>query len=148
MNGYDCLKEELKARGCTQSQIDSKVVPIILDILANSGNKYTEMAKREDEFEAEERAHDYKIHRLRDEISKLERISSYLREQMEKAKEHREHCEDYIDEFKKSLSECETPEGRDAMRTAQMYVNTVNVDTKYDNTAYIIGLAAILSASS
>ena len=36
-------------------------------------------------------------------------------------------------------------EGRDTMRIAQMFVNMVDVDTKYDNTAYIIGLAAILS---
>ena len=31
------------------------------------------------------------------------------------------------------------------MRIARMFVNMVDVDTKYDNTAYIIGLAAILS---
>ena len=31
------------------------------------------------------------------------------------------------------------------MRAAQVFVNAVSVDTKYDNTAFIIGLAAILS---
>ena len=48
-------------------------------------------------------------------------------------------------EFNESLKNCETPEARDAMRAAQVFVNAVNVDSKYDNTAFIIGLSAILS---
>ena len=53
--------------------------------------------------------------------------------------------EEYVDKFNKSLEECETAEGRDTLRTAQMFVNTVDIETCYDRTAYIIGLASILS---
>ena len=31
------------------------------------------------------------------------------------------------------------------MRRAQMFVNSVDVETKYDNTAFIVALGAILS---
>ena len=51
----------------------------------------------------------------------------------------------YIDKFFAALNECETPEGRDALKKAQMFVNSVNIKTVYDNTAYINGLAAILT---
>lgn len=52
---------------------------------------------------------------------------------------------DYINSFFKTLSECETPEARDSIKIAQTYINAVSIDTKYDNTAFIIGLASILS---
>ena len=53
--------------------------------------------------------------------------------------------EEYIKKFLDSIEKCETAEARDTMKTAQMFVNSVDVDTKYDNTAFIIGLASILS---
>ena len=145
MTGLDCLREEMKNRGMLQSQIDSKVVPVVLDIIAGSEMKYTEMWKEETEETK-------RLSQLKKEIRSAERrlqylegrLSEMLREE-EKAMQDRKHREDYIDEFNKSLEECETAEGRDAMRVAQMYVNSVDVDTKYDNTAYIIGLAAVLS---
>jgi hypothetical protein len=40
---------------------------------------------------------------------------------------------------------CETPQGRDAMRAAQVFANSVNIQTCYDNNAFIIGLASILA---
>lgn len=145
MTGLDCLREELEQRGFTKSQIDSKVVPAVLDIIASSGSKYSDMwksetdaSKRLKETENTIRFNDRRIEMQKALLSKYEK-------ETKTAMEHRKHCEDYIDEFNKSLRECETQEGRDAMRIAQMYVNSVDVDTKYDNTAYIVGLAAILS---
>ena len=52
---------------------------------------------------------------------------------------------EYIANFYKALFDCDTEEGKDVMRTAQVFINSVNVKTVYDNTAFIIGLAAILS---
>ena len=145
MTGLDCLREEMKNRGMRQSQIESQVVPVILDIIAESENKYAEMWR-------EEVAETTKLKELRSEIRSAEHRLDYLNrlvgkmeQEEEEAEKHREHCEDYIDEFHKALEACETADGRDIMRVAQMYVNSVSVDTKYDNTAYIIGLAAILS---
>lgn len=42
----------------------------------------------------------------------------------------------------------ETAEGRDKLRMAKLYSNNVAINTKYDNTAYIAGLGAIMSGSN
>ena len=145
MTGIDCLRGELEQRGLTKSQIDSKVAAVVLDVVAGSGDKYSSMWKAE-ENESE------RLKMLRRETrtaeSRLEftrrRLAGYEQDEKE-ALERREHLEDYIETFQKTLVECNSESGRDAMRAAQMFVNTVTVETKYDNTAYIIGLAAILS---
>lgn len=138
MTSLDCLREELKRRGMTNAQIESTVVAVVLDIVANSGDKYTKI--REEEHDTSKRLYELKC-QVRYAEEKLER----MRKEEEELKQRREQFEDYIDKFNKGLNECETAEGRDAMRTAQVYINLVDVDTKYDNTAYIIGLASILS---
>ena len=145
MTGLDCLREELEKRGFMKSQIESKVVPAVLDIIANSGNKYLDMWKEETEASKRLKETESAIIWNERKIKQQEALISKYGRDEKVALEHRNHCEDYIDEFNKSLLECETPEGRDAMRTAQVYINSVDVDTKYDNTAYIIGLASILS---
>ena len=55
------------------------------------------------------------------------------------------YAPDYVENFFTALETCETDKGRDALRAAQMFVNSVTIDSKYDNTAFIIGLASILS---
>lgn len=145
MTSLDCLREELKQRGMNKTQIESAVVAVVLDIVANSGNKYTKI------YEAENDA-SKKLIELKDriwhaevELNTVKHAVEVMRKEEEELRRRREHFEDYIDKFNKGLNECETAEGRDAMRTAQVYINSVDVDTKYDNTAYIIGLASILS---
>ena len=76
--------------------------------------------------------------RLQHEIMQLKRQAKEL-EGIEK------RIRDYIDAFNRSLCECETEEGRDSMRKVQFFLNNVNVETKYDNTAYITALGAILA---
>lgn len=145
MTGLDFLREELKKRGFNDSQIRSKILPAVLDIVTNSGDKYTKMRKSEDEATEQVLSMRRKMSDYQAEIYKAKLKLDRIRAELAVAEKHREHCEDYIDKFNKSLQECETEEGRDIMRSAQMYVNSVNIDTKYDNTAYIIGLASILS---
>lgn len=142
MTGLDCLREELKNRGLPKTQIESRGVAMTLDILANSGDHYTKMWQ--DETELTE-----KVKALKSEKSGLEReVASYERKasgyRSREASERLEYMK-YIKTFFTALEECETEEGRDALKKAQMFVNTVSVDTKYDNTAFIIGLSAILS---
>lgn len=138
MTSLDCLREELKRRGMINAQIESTVVAVVLDIVANSGDKYTKI--REAEHETSKR-----LKELEWQVENAERRLRSMRIEEEELRQRREQFEDYIDKFNKGLNECETAEGRDAMRTAQVYINSVDVDTKYDNTAYIIGLASILS---
>ena len=59
--------------------------------------------------------------------------------------EVREELEASVQKFEEGIRNCETAEARDMMKRVQFFVDAVDVDTKYDNTAYIIGLASILS---
>lgn len=145
MTGLDCLREELEKRGLNKAQINSKVAAVVLDVVAQSGDKYTQMWKSEEETSKRERDALNAImlaeHKEIDLKARIERAERAL----ELCEEKKRQIESYVSKMCKALENCETPEGRDTMRIAQMFVNTVNVDTKYDNTAYIIGLAAILS---
>ena len=144
MTGLDCLREEMEKRGCNKAQINSKVAAIVLDILSNAGDKYTKMVDQENELsERANRLHgEYwsYVHLIDHLKIRLTRIEDELKQK----KAERDEKESYIAEFYALLQECETAEGRDAMKTAQTFINTVNVNTKYDNTAFIIGLSAIL----
>ena len=145
MTGLDCLRKEMERRGLSKAQIESKVAAVVLDIVANSGYEHEEVWRKEygesqrlNEICNERRNAERQVAQLQFDIKRLNR-------ELKAVQERRDHCEDYIDEFNKSLQECETADGRDAMRIAQMFTNSVSIDTKYDNTAYIIGLAGILS---
>jgi predicted RNase H-like nuclease (RuvC/YqgF family) len=100
----------------------------------------------------QEMAESKALHVLRSEARRLAREVEWhkaaiqkLEREYAKIKEKADGDQAYIDEFVNALSNCETDEGRDALRRAQMFVNSVDVDTKYDNTAFIIALGAILS---
>lgn len=156
MTGLDCLKEELLKRGCTKQQADSKVVPVVLEILANNGTPYTEMEEAKDELSRIKnsipdalQARYYQVkeetrileNRLRDlQVAILNRENEY-----KNIKSVWDEEQAYIEAFLKEMQNCETAEARDAMRRVQLFKNSVTVDTKYDNTAYIVALGAILS---
>lgn len=142
MTGLDCLREELKNRGLPKSQIESRGVAMTLDILANSGDHYTKMWQDETELTQKIKALTSEKSGLEREVQFYERKASGYRS---RADSEREEYLEYIKAFFTALEECETEEGRDTLKKAQMFVNTVSVDTKYDNTAFIIGLSAILS---
>ena len=149
MTGLECLKQEMIKRGCTKTQLESKVVPIILDIIAGSGTKYTDYSNLQidvDDLYSKKLSLENQIKNLRMEKEDAEhylddvkkRASDYINSEWH-------NMQEYIDKFYDALRQCETEEGRDIMRCAQTFVNSVDVDTKYDNTAFIVGLAAILS---
>lgn len=139
MTGLDCLYEELEKRGFKIWQAkNSKMLPAVLDILANTGTLYSDLHEARTQLDILK--------------SQCEGLKNYIhaenvRQALEEKqlRERWEAAEHYVERFNASLKACETEEGRDAMRAAQVFVNAVSVDTKYDNTAFIIGLAAILS---
>lgn len=139
MTGLECLRQEMRKRGCTKSQAESSTVGIVLDILANAGDQYTNQQRMLADIE-----------QLRKQKMELENAIKVIRFEYGEMKNNlrriREEEKQYIDGFYKALENCATPEAADTMRAAQMFVNSVCVDTKYDNTAYIIGLASILSS--
>jgi len=142
MTGLECLHNELLKRGCNKMQLQSKVIPIILDIVANSGTKYQQIDGLQDEIKKLEKQRDDIRRQIAVEKANLE----FMRGDINRIrKQEWFDAPEYVQEFYKALEDCETDSGRDALRCAQMFVNSVSVDTKYDNTAFIIGLSAILS---
>lgn len=145
MTGLDLLRDEMIQRGCTKTQAQSLTSAVVLDILTKSGDKYQRIKEAEDEKSG-------KLSQLETEIARLENRSRELewsiedkKREYEYATEQLESIKEYVEEFNKKLTECESEEGRDAVRRAQLFVNSVNVESKYDNTAFIIGLSAILT---
>lgn len=138
MTGFDALREELKNRGCNSAQCESKVVGVVLDIVSNNKDLYSKLQE-------EEQTETKRLREIENEIKFTRNKLRSIQFQCDKLMRDKEWMVDYIQRFNEALAECETPEGRDAMKRAQVFVNSVSVDTKYDNTAFIIGLSAILS---
>ena len=142
MTGLECLKAELIKKGFTRSQADSKVVTGVLDVIANSNGEFTDLKKTQEEINALER----KKETLEDKIRWLTDAKNTVIASINKlSRDKYEPIINYINDFYAALAKCETPDARDRLKLAQMFVNSVSVDTKYDNTAMIIGLASIIS---
>lgn len=141
MTGLDLLKQEMLKRGATKAQVESKILPMVLDIISedDKGGAYKrldEVEKKIKEKELRFREMDWDRNRARAEAERI----------IEDAKEQWKEINGYISEFYEALKNCETPEGRDAMRRAQTYKNSVIIKNGYDRTAYNILLGNILSA--
>lgn len=140
MTGMEELKKEMAARGLTKAQIESKAVYVVLDIVSVDPGKYVTV------YEDEQRAKKTLEAANRERMS-IERLIIDNRKLVNEAARTREEIKSYVDEFSKALENCDTDEGRDKLRLAQMYVNTVKVNTVYDNTAFIVGLASLLTGT-
>ena len=130
MTGLDMLKQEMLKRGCTKAQTESKLVAIVLDIVAETGTAYTDLR------EAEERMKD---------IALAAAALQTQRKEVKTAEEtFRAETGKYIEDFKNLLLDCETAKASDALKVAQIFTDSIQINTAYDNTAYINGLAMIL----
>ena len=140
MTGLECLQQELIKRGLNAAQAQSKVVPAVLDIVSQS-TMYTDIAALQKDIKElaktraalEKEVADYRAH-----IKRSER-------ELEELATEKDRMARYIETFNKSLSDCSSEEGRDRLRAAQFFANNTRIETCYDNTAFIRGLAAILS---
>jgi len=152
MTGLEMLKAEMLNRGLTSQQIGSKVLPVVLSILSENDEylklndiqedirkKKEELSDIEEKLKCIKRDLDWTLNvKLRDANNRLKEVNCEI-ESKEK------EVIDYIENFNKSLENCETAEARDRLRTAQFYRNSIILDTKYDQTAYNIGLAQIIT---
>ena len=145
MTGLDILKEQMRARGCKPSQIESKTVAIVLDIVANNqGTEYTRIYDLNAEIERLKG----KAACMLQEAQQLEkRLKEDRADAIERSRTMWIYAPDYVREFNASLQMCETAEGRDALRLAQIFLNTAQENTVYDHTEIIRGLWVILANS-
>lgn len=134
----DTLREEMINRGCNNSQLNSKVLPIILDIINNTDNDNVGLWEKEEIYSKKLNNLEQSCRFAEERYNKIKQLQKEITDEWKTIKE-------YIEKFNQELLNCETQEGKDAIKRAQLYVNSVRVNTKYDNTAFIIGLAAILS---
>lgn len=149
MTGLELLKQEMLNRGCTKAQCDSKAVLIVLDIVSKADGKYLLLAGLESII----RSKRLEITCLNEQIEQLKIDRQKAKkeyEEMEQLRYNRkmkklQETDDYIKQFFEALEQAETPEARDRLRVAQTFINSVDIDTKYDNTAFIVGLSALLS---
>lgn len=134
---YEEVKTELMKRGLPKGSVESKYVPQVMDIVLGT-DYFVKISEDEEEIKRQER-------RV---IDAKNRANAEVWKAMDKANLDAANVQadkEYIANFYKALFDCDTEEGKDVMRTAQVFINSVNVKTVYDNTAFIIGLAAILS---
>ena len=151
MTAIDCLKQELERRGATKAQIDSKVAVMVLDIVSGAEGKYMDLSELKKELKIYEDELKHKKRRL-DEVSREieiaeQRLAKFNAEFQKVIDERYRHLFEYIESFYAALNECETAEGRDAMRRAQVFINSVNVETDQNNSMFIQGLALVMAGN-
>ena len=149
MTGIDCLRAEMERRGASKAQIESKTAVMVLDILTEANGKYSDLAKLEDDIQEYNSALEKKKSELENVLSEYLKASTQCNTAKAEAQKliDKELCKvlEYIETFNKALEECETAEGRDAMRRAQVYVNSVNIKNDANNTYFIQGLAMVMA---
>lgn len=149
LKNYKLYKDALIKAGASKQMADSKTAKICFTVCANNPKllELIDLDKACDKAKME--LGDIKSQINLGKMLKpgYERIREFIKshEGMEAAADIYQANAEYIEKFNKSLDECETKEGRDALRLAQVFVNSVNTNTDQNNTAFINGLACILS---
>lgn len=150
MTGKELLFQELRERGLTENQINSKAVAVVLDVIANDGTeRYLNAKEVDDELKKKKEDLASLQSSLRIQKWHSEKVLEELRSRSENLEKNikamRAEFNEYVAEFEESLEAMETPEQRDRLRTAQIFINSVKVRSDGNNTAYIHGLALLLS---
>ena len=145
MTGLELLRDEMIKRGCRRQAVEGETVAVVLDIVSNNGTKYQEMAKEEHDLSKLIKDRRKELVILERRVRDLEIRAKSLRQEIAELNAEALDDNSYIDDFLAKMEACETAEGRDAMRRAQIFINSIDIETAANNTAFIIGLAAILS---
>lgn len=153
MTGMECFWEEMLKRGCTKAQIGSKAVAIALDIISQKPqmifSMFQDAEERVNTLESMEQNLKIRIKRLQLEESKQQGIIRRCQEDAaEYVNKEWKREQEYIDSFYAALKSCETPEGRDRLRAAQIYANSVKKETPGERQAYAYMLGALLAGVS
>lgn len=142
------LRGRMYEQGLMKQSVESKAVTLAYGILNGCETTAEEISENEAKLRKLKTDIAYYERGLLNKRWEFEKREEELRKYRQEINEERKEIEGYISEFCEKLKQCETAEARDAMRTAQTYINSVEVETKYDNTAFIVGLAAILAGKT
>lgn len=153
--GLDCLKEKLKEMGIKPQALNSPIIPAMLcifsqyfengtagmvswkvyrDLIAEVEKKRSDALQRE--ADASNSADEYyrKIIDLKTREFRICARETEIKEREQK-----------LQETKDKIYQAETPEARDRLRMADYFREYTEVTNGYERTAYINGLADILS---
>ncbi len=149
LKNYKLYKDALIKAGATAQMANSKTAELCFAVCSNNPKllELIDLHKEDEEARVKLEAIKSQINYAKTLKPKYDRIKEFIssHEGMEKAAHIYQANAEYIKKFNKSLNECETKEGRDTLRLAQVFVNSVNAKTSQNNTAFINGLACILS---
>lgn len=156
---WDLVANKLMEMGASKQQTEAKIAKMVFQLCAND-EEVLKLFKEKEMLEEIKEEEDF----LKHEVNRLEsyrldtkkawyEMENKLKEVKEKLKELPSlddidnflRTQKYIDDFNEELKNQETKEARDKLRTAQLFMNTVEVKTPQNNTYFIGGLASILS---
>lgn len=151
MTGREILNQKLKAKGLTDAQIKSKAVETTIAVLAEEtdGTNYSALIQDAiQEYRVARNNADAEVRRYSaktEALSNNERANNAREQDLIKSANDIKNLLIDLEKVYDEILELETAEQRDRARTARLFMDNVNVNTVYDNTAYIKGLSAILS---
>ena len=141
MTELETLKAKLLDMGATKTQIENKVIPMMLAIIADEENAkeifnaFWEMKKNVEykamDLQNKEYAFNDRISRAKEEVSAERLALATMREDLERTQ--------------KELEEMEKPDNRDRIKLAEYFKRNVNISNAYQETEFVKGLANILS---
>lgn len=139
----ETIEHKMIYKGATKQQAQSKAVDILLDVLAEDSGlveKYLSNYRLQLALavNALEKTRNEYADKLSDIPSREYAVS--VKEKDLSAKETE------LKNLSAELKEMETPNARDAVRLMALFRESVKVDTRYDNTAFINGLAACIKS--
>lgn len=144
MTGKELFEQEMRKRGFNTSQINSKAVAFCLDFFANNGDdigKWYKISELNEEIQQLERRIESKKRAIDGAERNLIIMRNELEAQVQKAKEDGK----YLEELLKKIENSGDQETKNTIALMQTFYQAVEINTKYDNTAFIAGCAAILS---
>lgn len=152
----EMFRTKAREAGIRETIINSKCFETCLMFCIEAGEGITgiDFMKWKDEVEAdvvrreaEVSDREHRVNQRENEIAWRDQfVNSGIKRLLTESNSELKARQDELRELLAKLDECETAESRDLMKRAQLFIDSVNVETKYDNTAYIAALGAILSA--
>ena len=124
---FEEMQSEMKKRGATRQGTNGVTARMCYDILSGAGTVFEDILKAEKDLDEIKRA--------------CERARRFWSRDLEALKE----LERTLRELSATLQEAQTEEAKDRIRLAEYFKANCERNTKYDNTAFINGLAAILA---
>lgn len=124
---FEEMQSEMRKRGATRQTTNCVTARMCYDILSGAGTVFEDIPQAEKA------------------LAKIKDACEFERRRLSCKQEAIEKRERTVRELSAKLQEAQTEEAKDRIRLAEYFKANCEISTKYDNTAFINGLAAILA---